>query len=116
MRRAASSGQESADESEGDCTEEVASNLDVRAAIYIYKMVQIPTAIVVAEDTHDRTEAASYLESVANEYADEGWEFYRVDTIGVRLVPGCMGLLLRWLGYKLPDYLLYYVVTFRRPK
>lgn len=50
------------------------------------------------------------LELIASERAATGWEFYRVNTIGVVTKPGCPGGL---LGAKevLREH---YVVTFRR--
>ena len=55
-------------------------------------------------------EAAQYLENVVNQEARQGWEFYRVDNIGVELRPGCLFAL---FGQK-ATYTNYYVVTFRR--
>ena len=80
--------------------------------MYEYKMVQIPPAIVVQAKEAKGNEAAYYLENLANQYGAQGWEFYRVDTVGVVTQPGClMGL----LGVKqsVNDY---FVVTFRRTK
>ena len=77
---------------------------------YRYKMVQIPPNIEVSAGSSTRGKAASYLESIVNEYAVDGWEFYRVDTIGVVVPPGCLGGL---LGMP-TTHTNYYVVTFRR--
>ena len=52
---------------------------------YSYKMIQIPQAIIVKEKEHKGQEAAAYLQRVVDEWAQKGWEFYRVDTIGVQL-------------------------------
>lgn len=76
---------------------------------YIYKMVQIPPTIRV-KNAQSGTEAAAYLESVVNDMARQGWEFYRVDEVGVREEPGCLAML---LGAK-SSYTVYYVVTFRK--
>lgn len=76
---------------------------------YIYKMVQIPPNITVREQKG--AEAAAYLERVVNSHATEGWEFYRVDPVGVRVQPGCLGIL---MGIKEGEA-TYYVITFRRP-
>jgi len=54
--------------------------------------------------------AAAYLEGIVNEHARQGWEFYRVDSIGVRVRPGCLGV---FLGQQ-PTHREYYVVTFRK--
>jgi len=50
------------------------------------------------------------MESVVNQMAEQGWEFYRVDSIGVQLEPGCLGAL---LGQKAAER-AYYVITFRK--
>lgn len=77
---------------------------------YEYKMIQIPRTIVVKEKEHQGNEAAYYLETLANTMAAQGWEFYRVDTIGVITKPGCLASL---LGAK-EKLVQYYVVTFKR--
>lgn len=79
---------------------------------YEYKMVQTPPNIAVEMKKHKGNEAAAYLESVVNKYASEGWEFYRVDSIGVALQPGCFAA----LGGKKEEHNLYYVITFRKAK
>lgn len=79
---------------------------------YVYKMVQAPPTISVKEKAHKGTEAAAYLESVVNEMAQQDWEFYRVDSIGVQLQPGCLGGLFGQKGSES----LYYVITFRKPR
>lgn len=79
---------------------------------YEYKMIQVPPSIVVKEREHRGQEAAHYLESIVNEQAATGWEFYRVDSIGVVTKPGCLGGL---LGAK-EALREFYVVTFRRQK
>jgi hypothetical protein len=61
---------------------------------------------------HKGNEAAAYLESVVNKYANEGWEFQRVDSIGVQVQPGCFDAL---RGKKAVDS-SYYVITFRKAK
>lgn len=79
---------------------------------YEYKMIQIPPTIVVKEKEQRGNEAAYYLQSIANEQAVQGWEFYRVDTVGVVTKPGCLGAL---SGAK-QSLVEYYVVTFRRER
>ncbi|MEM5368965.1 DUF4177 domain-containing protein [Paraburkholderia azotifigens] len=76
-----------------------------------YKMVQVPPNIAVRAREHRGNEAAAYLEGVVNEHARDGWEFYRVDSIGVNVQPGCFDAL---FGRKAQSA-TYYVVTFRRP-
>lgn len=79
---------------------------------YQYKMVQIPQDVTVKMKQQRGNEAAAYLESVANEYAEQGWEFYRVDEVGVLATPGCLG----GLFGRAAEYMQYYVVTFRKSK
>jgi hypothetical protein len=79
---------------------------------YEYHMVQIPRAIVVKEKEYQGKEAAYYLQDIANKFAEENWEFWRVDTIGVFIKPGCLAGL---FGRAIEEQ-RYYVVTFRRPK
>jgi hypothetical protein len=73
-------------------------------------MVQIPPSIELRQGTPVGQLAAAYLENVVNTQALEGWDFYRVDSIGVRVAPGCLGA---FLGER-PSNTEYYVVTFRR--
>lgn len=76
--------------------------------MYEYKMIQIPPAIKVG--TEDKgNEAAAYLSQVVNKSTVEGWEFQRVDSIGVEVTPGCFN------GNK-NLHTTYYVITFRRAK
>lgn len=77
---------------------------------YEYKMVQIPPNIVVKSKDWVGQEAAYYLQDLANEYALQGWEFFRVDTLGVVREPGCLASLFG----KNAEFFQYYVVTFRR--
>jgi len=78
--------------------------------MYQYKMVQVPPNIQVQAKEHRGNEAAVYLESVVNAEARNGWEFYRIDSIGVSVKPGCLAGL---LGQK-EQLITYYVVTFRK--
>lgn len=79
---------------------------------YEYKMIQIPRTITVKAKELQGNEAADYLQSLTNQLAAEGWEFFRVDEIGVEVEPGCLASL---LGVN-KTLIRYYVVTFRRPK
>lgn len=74
-------------------------------------MVQVPPNVEVQAKEHKGNEAASYLQTVVNKHAKEGWEFYRVDTIGVAVKPGCFDAL---FGKK-TEVSNYYVISFRRP-
>lgn len=76
---------------------------------YQYNMIQLPPNISL-RGAEQGNEAAQYLSSLANEQARQGWEFYRVDMIGVEVSPGCLGAL---MGQK-ATYTQYYVATFRR--
>ncbi len=80
--------------------------------MFEYKMVQIPPNIAVEMKKHKGNEAAAYLEGVVNKYAAQGWEFYRIDSIGVALQPGCFGA----LGGQKEENSQYYVITFRMHK
>jgi hypothetical protein len=79
---------------------------------YEYSMVQVPPNIEIKRKEYVGNEAAFYLQSVTNERATQGWEFYRVDTIGVQVKPGCLGAL---LGQR-TMFSNFYVITFRRPR
>jgi len=76
---------------------------------YRYKMLQFPPSIVVKGAAKGQ-EAAAYLEQLANHHAADGWEFYRVDTVGVITEPGCLAAL---LGAK-QSVIDYYVMTLRK--
>lgn len=74
-----------------------------------YKMVQIPPNIEI-RGSGQGSEAADYLQRLVNSLATKGWEFQRVDTVGVRETPGCIAGLLGQTS----TFANYYVVTFRR--
>jgi len=82
----------------------------------VYKMVQIPRDISIAakgmfKGAPDPSQiAAQYLENVVSTMSQQGWEFQRVDSIGVTTSPGCI---LSLFGVKSSDY-VYYVMTFRK--
>lgn len=78
--------------------------------MYTYKMVQIPPNISVDMKTHKGNEAAAYIQNIVNSYAEDGWEFYRIDSVGVDLQPGCFGGL---SGQKAQSN-VYYVISFRK--
>lgn len=80
--------------------------------MYQYKMVQVPPNIAVKASNHKGNEAAVYLESIANQYAEQGWEFYRVDSVGVQVQVGCFDA----LRGKKESMETYYVITFRKPR
>ncbi|NOK60819.1 MAG: hypothetical protein GFH27_549289n198 [Chloroflexi bacterium AL-W] len=74
-----------------------------------YHMVQIPRIFPVRGHAN---EAAIFLQNMVNEYSAAGWDFYRVDAIGVVRPPGCIGAL---LGER-ETVKRYYIVTFKRAK
>ena len=77
-----------------------------------YKMIQIPPTISVEASQHKGNEAAQYMEAIANSHAEQGWEFYRVDTLSVAIPPGCLAALFGDKGSQSQ----YYVMTFRRTR
>ena len=82
------------------------------AMAYRYEMVQLPPNIQISASGQKGNEAAVYLQNVVNEKAKTGWEFYRVDSIGVATKPGCLDGL---MGKK-EELTNFYVVTFRQPQ
>ncbi len=84
--------------------------------MYTYRMVQIPPNLVVAakgmfkQAPDPSTLAATYLQQIVNSEAQQGWEFFRVDSVGVKSEPGCLAAL---GGAKTIDT-VYYVITLRR--
>ncbi len=75
--------------------------------MYEYRMIQVPPTIETERKTMDSA-AANYLQSIVDTHAVDGWEYYRVDTIGVAERPGCTRQNLVPVNS--------YVVTFRRLK
>jgi hypothetical protein len=73
-------------------------------------MVQIPRNKVVARGKDTGSETATYLQNMANQFARGGWEFYRIDTVGV-VNPGFLGA--ADLGED--KFTAYQIITFRRP-
>lgn len=78
--------------------------------MYEYKMVQIPPDVAVREKEHRGNEAAAYLQHIVNDMARQGWEFHRVDPVGVNVLAGCLGA----AGGAKGSHQVYYVITFRR--
>ncbi|TCJ98804.1 uncharacterized protein DUF4177 [Volucribacter psittacicida] len=73
---------------------------------YKYKMVQVPPNII-ADRRNIKTAAADYLETLVNKYAEQGWEFYRIDQFSTEEKKGCLS------GGKM-TMAFYNVVTFRK--
>lgn len=81
--------------------------------MFEYHMVQVPPNVTVrAGDT--RGAAAGYLQSVVDDYARQGWEFYSVESIGIIEQPGC-GCLAGLLGIH-ARLIETYVIVFRRTR
>lgn len=76
---------------------------------YEYKMVQLPQTFVLKQDTGK--EIAAYLEKLAAQHTAAGWEFYRIDTVGVAVSLGCIASL---FGAQ-ATMRNYNVVCFRKP-
>ncbi|WP_416424308.1 DUF4177 domain-containing protein [Pseudomonas sp. App30] len=79
--------------------------------MYTYKMVQVPPTIQVQASKHRGNEAALYLQHVVNQHAAEGWEFYRIDSIGVAVKAGCLDA----LRGKKDSLASYHVISLRKP-
>jgi hypothetical protein len=77
---------------------------------YKYKMVQLPQTFLLKKDTGN--EIAGYLESLTHKLGEKGWEFYRIDSVGVAVQPGCLASL---LGAR-QSMTYYNIVTFRAEK
>lgn len=75
-----------------------------------YNMVQIPQGVLVDEKKHRGNEAAQFLQETVNKYAQDDWEFYRVDELSVATKVGCWGSLWGRKG----EFNTYSVITFRR--
>lgn len=73
---------------------------------YQYKMLQIPPNIITTRKNL-KTAAADYLEEVVNNYAEQGWEFYRIDSFSTEEAQGCFS------GGKL-TMRIHKVITFRK--
>jgi hypothetical protein len=78
---------------------------------YEYQMVQVPTTLQVYNESQVGNVGSQFLSRLVGDWAAAGWEFYRVDTVGIRVNPGCLSLL---FGGQV-KYVEVYVVTFRRP-
>ena len=77
---------------------------------YEYKMIQIPPTISVQASQHKGNEAAQYMEAIANSHSEQGWDFFRVDTLSVSIPAGCLAAMFGDKGSQSQ----YYVMTFRR--
>jgi len=75
-------------------------------------MVQIPSNFAAQQNTTTGNEIAAYVQDWANRLSGEGWEFYRIDTMGMTEVPGCLGGLFGGQS----THTQYSIMTFRRLK
>ena len=83
-----------------------------RNILYEYYMVQIPSNFAAQQNTTSGHEIASYVQDWANRLSAEGWEFYRIDTMGMTEVPGCLAGLFGGQA----SHTQYSIMTFRRLK
>lgn len=74
--------------------------------MYKYKMVQVPPTITIKARDNRSGIAAEYLENVVNEWASQGWDFHRIDVIGIDEKSGVFG--------NKSAYSHYYVISFRK--
>lgn len=79
--------------------------------MYTYKMVQIPRDLATKLGQGGDL-AANFLQGIVDEYAAQGWEFYRIDNLTITEHPGCLGML---LGKK-EVFSSVGVICFRKPK
>jgi hypothetical protein len=81
-----------------------------------YKVVALPRDVAVMKKVFGGPDpkdvVAGYLERIIEAEAQQGWEFYRIDTVNILEQPGCLGSL---LGQK-ETLTAYNLVTFRKPR
>jgi hypothetical protein len=78
---------------------------------WIYKMVQLPPRIAVSSSKELGTAGAKFLQDEVNHYARKGWEFYRVDAIGVSVQPSFTD---EFFMRDKEKHSVFYVITFRK--
>lgn len=90
---------------------------------YAYKMVPIPqlTAGIDAGPRQHMQAAAEFLESAVEKASEEGWEFFRVDSVPTFSNPGPLtfwdwiwSLLPYWQDHRRVTYVTVGVITFRK--
>lgn len=79
--------------------------------MYQYKMVQIPPNVSIKAGQSQQP-AADYLQQVVDQYSQEGWDFYSIESMSVTENAGC-GCLAMLLGLG-PQRYHVYVIVFRR--
>jgi len=80
--------------------------------MYEYKVVNVPNAMVVEKGLDLSQTVAKFIETKANELAQEGWEFYRKDDYAIAGILGCLAAFCGQNGQTERFALL----TFRREK
>lgn len=79
---------------------------------YEYRVVpfvgQLKRSVFSVENAQKVSEQ---LQSLIDQYAQQGWEFYRTDKIDIQIKPGCLASL---LGAK-ATFITFDQVIFRRP-
>ncbi len=81
-----------------------------RSTRYEYYMLQIPSNFAARQNTTAGNEIAAYVQDWANRLSSDGWEFYRIDTMGMTEMPGCLGGLFGGQA----THTQYSIMTFRR--
>lgn len=56
--------------------------------MYEYKTIPMPTGIL-EKVNNEAEDAALFLEKMLNEHGAEGWEFQGVESIKIKVQPGC---------------------------
>lgn len=74
---------------------------------YEYRMVQSNQTVL--QDKKEEGAAAKWLEELSNEWAQKGWDFYRVDSMAVHTPGGCLA------GAQGGETRTVMIVTFRKP-
>ena len=75
---------------------------------YQYNVVPFIGKITAKESAQN---VAEQLKSLINTWAQQGWEFYRIDSVQIQISPGCLASL---LGAK-ASYMNFDQVIFRWP-
>ena len=55
------------------------------AMMYEYKIVAVPPSIDLKGTTQNGQEAAIYLKAQVDDHAVEGWDFYRIASVGFQV-------------------------------
>ncbi len=74
---------------------------------YQYKVVPFNTRVKMGSPT---AECSTQLETVINDHAKDGWEFFQLSQINILVQPGCLA----GLGGARPTYMPIDQVVFRK--